>query len=166
MFSRRFTDDRALWRLKLCSFNPLVKRQDPLDLGPLLSLGLGKDLPHVPPTCKGLVSPVDDQTLLHDQKVLALMRRINEICPLWLTSLIFSFLMKMNKRRLPVLQEPQLSLGSYEFIQNECQRHASEDMVFLSHLQDEVRLLVGRLRLMSTLRPKVSEVAELRLCTV
>lgn len=39
-------------------------------------------------------------------------------------------------------------------------------MVFLSHLQDEVRLLVGRLRLMSTLRPKVSEVAELRLCTV
>lgn len=147
IFSRRFTDGRDLWRLKLCSFDPLVKRQDPLDLGTLLSLGLGKDLPHVPPTCKGLVSPVDDQTFLHDQKGLALMRRINEVCPLWLTPLIFSLPMKMHKRRLPVLQEPQLSLGSREFIQNECQGHASEDVVFLSHLQDEVRLLVGRLRL-------------------
>lgn len=83
-----------------------MKRQDLLDLGPLLSLGLGKDLPHVPLTCKGLVSPVDDQTFLHDQKGLALMRRINEVCSLWLTPLIFSLPMKMNKKRLPVLQEP------------------------------------------------------------
>lgn len=67
-------------------FDPLVKRQDPLDLGTLLSLGLGKDLPHVPPTCKGLVSPVDDQTFLRDQKGLALMRRINEVCPVAHTS--------------------------------------------------------------------------------
>ena len=62
-----WTHDGDLQRTKLCPFDPLVKIKDPLGLGLLLSLGLGRDLPYIPPTSKGPVSPMDDQTFVHDE---------------------------------------------------------------------------------------------------
>lgn len=88
------------------------------------------------------------------------MRLINEVGPLRLTALIFSWPTKSNnEKRLPVSlgatapARTQVSLGSHEFIRNECQGHASEDAIFLGHLQGglsssaEVRLLGEGLRL-------------------
>ena len=103
------------------------------------------------------------------------MRLINEVGPLRLTSLVFSWPMKINsEKRLPVSlgatapARTQVSLGSREFIRNECQGHASEDAIFLGHLQGElsssaeVRPLGERLRLSEHRQAESLRAAELR----